>query len=94
MRSRNPIDRELDGPHSRLELSGAEKSLFSLRGIELRLVQPVARRYTDWAIPVPQLFIESKIFKPDLRKYNEFHLNLEVYDALKGEGNMERERKR
>jgi hypothetical protein len=42
----------------------------------------------------PVLFTESRVFMPDLRKYDEFHLNVETYYALKGEENLERERKR
>jgi hypothetical protein len=50
---RYPFYRRLGGPQSRSGLYG-EAKIFTLSGLELPLpliVQPVASRYTDWAIP-------------------------------------------
>jgi hypothetical protein len=49
---RYTLDRKLSGPRSRLELYGEETNLASA-GKQTLAIQPVARRYTDWAIPPP-----------------------------------------
>jgi hypothetical protein len=51
---RYPFYRRLGGPQSRSGQYG-EVKIFTLPGLELPLplvVQPVASRYTDWAIPL------------------------------------------
>ena len=48
-KTRYPLYRRLGGPQSR---SGLVRKL---PGFDPRTVQPVASRYTDWAIPVPIL---------------------------------------
>jgi hypothetical protein len=53
--SRYPLDRRLGGPRSRSGHWSREKTLAST-GNRTPAVQPVAHRYTDWAI-------ESRIFK-------------------------------
>jgi hypothetical protein len=53
---RYPFYRRLGWPQSRSGRYG-EVKFFTLPGLELPLplvVQPVAIRYTDWAIPAPQ----------------------------------------
>jgi hypothetical protein len=53
---RYPCYRRLGGPQSRSGRYG-EVKIFTLPGLELPsplLVQPVASRYTDWAIPAPE----------------------------------------
>jgi hypothetical protein len=50
--SRYRLDRRLGGPQSRSECCGEEKNLVPAR-IRTAAVQFVARRYSDWAIPVP-----------------------------------------
>jgi hypothetical protein len=51
---RYPLDRRLGGPQSRSERNGEEKEVASA-GIRIPVVYPVARRYTDWAVP-PAVF--------------------------------------
>jgi hypothetical protein len=51
---RYPFYRRLGGPQSRSGRYGEVKIFFTVPGFELPLslvVQPVASRYTDWAIP-------------------------------------------
>jgi hypothetical protein len=45
-----PLDRRLDGPQSRSGLCGEEINLIPAGKLS-PVVQPVARHYTDWAIP-------------------------------------------
>jgi hypothetical protein len=49
---RYPLDRKLGGPQSRYRRYREEKNL-APAGIRTPAVQPVARRYADWAIPTP-----------------------------------------
>jgi hypothetical protein len=54
---RYPFYRRLGGPQSR-SARYEEVKMFTLPGFELPLplvVQPVASRYTDWAIPAPYI---------------------------------------
>jgi hypothetical protein len=45
-----PLDRRLGGPQGRSE-RGKEKNSQSLLGLEPPIIEAVAQRYTDWAIP-------------------------------------------
>jgi hypothetical protein len=49
-KNRYPLYRRLGGPQSR---SGRVRKISPTPGFDLRTVQPVASRYTDWAIPAP-----------------------------------------
>jgi hypothetical protein len=51
-RPRHPLDRKLGGPQSRSGRCEEDKNL-PPAGNTTRSVQPVARHYTDWAIPNP-----------------------------------------
>jgi hypothetical protein len=53
-----PMHRRLDGPQSR---SGPPRKISSLQEFESRNVQPVASRYTDYAVPAPASF--NSLFK-------------------------------
>jgi hypothetical protein len=57
--SRYPLDRRLDGPHSRSGRSGKEKILYptGTRTPTPSVVQPVAIRYTDYAIQAPRVAV-------------------------------------
>jgi hypothetical protein len=44
------LDRRLGGPHNRSGRGGEEKNSQPPPGIEPQIVQPVAQRYTNWAI--------------------------------------------
>jgi hypothetical protein len=48
-----PLDRRLDRPQSRSGHSGEEKNSQPLPGSGPPIIQPVAQRYTNWAIPAP-----------------------------------------
>ena len=50
-KTRYPLYRRLGGPQDR---SGRERKISPSPGFDPRTVQPVASRYTDWAIPAPQ----------------------------------------
>ena len=52
-KTRYPLYRELGGPQGR---SGRVRKISPPPGFDPRIVQPVASRYTDYAIPVPVLF--------------------------------------
>jgi hypothetical protein len=47
-RTRYPLYGRLGGPHGR---SGRVRNILPPSGFDPRTVQPVASRYTDWAIP-------------------------------------------
>ena len=49
-KTRYPLYRRLGGPQGR---SGRVRKILPLAGFDPRTVQPVASRYTDWAIPAP-----------------------------------------
>jgi hypothetical protein len=49
-KTRYPLYSRLGGPQVR---SGRVRKNSPLPGFDLRIVQPVASRYTDWAIPAP-----------------------------------------
>ena len=51
---RQPLYRTLDGPQGR---SGRWRIISPLTRCDTRTVQPVASRYTDWAIPTPIIII-------------------------------------
>jgi hypothetical protein len=48
---RYPLDRRLGGPQSRSGRGAGQKNSQPLPGLEPPIIQPVAQRYTDWAIP-------------------------------------------
>ena len=50
-KTRYPLYRRLGGPHGR---SGRVGKISGLPEFDPRTVQPVASRYTDWAIPAHQ----------------------------------------
>ena len=47
-----PLYRKLGGPQGR---SGRVRKISPPPGFDPRTVQPVASRYTDWAIPAPEV---------------------------------------
>jgi hypothetical protein len=53
-KTRYPLYKRLGCSRSRSRRCGEEKNLV-LPGNRTRVVQPVARRYTDWAVPTPIL---------------------------------------
>ena len=53
-KTRYPLYRRLGGPQG---LSGQVRKIFSPPGFDPRTVQPVANRYTDYAIPVQLSFL-------------------------------------
>ena len=57
-KTRYPLYRRLGGPQGR---SGRVRKVSPPPGFDLRTVQPVASRYTDWAIPAPTLIIKNWI---------------------------------
>ena len=59
-KTRYPLYKRLDGPQGR---SGRVEKISPTPGFDPRTVQPVASRYTDWAIPVTQVFIWGSIEK-------------------------------
>jgi len=52
-KTRYPLYRRLGGPLGR---SGLERKISPPPGFDPRTVQPVASRYTDWAIPAPRKY--------------------------------------
>ena len=54
-KSRYPLYRRLGGPQGR---SGRVRKISPPPGIDPRTVQPVASRYTDWAIQAPILTVD------------------------------------
>jgi hypothetical protein len=50
-KTRYPLCRRLDGPQGR---SGQVRKISLSTGFDPRTVQPVASRYTDWAILAPK----------------------------------------
>jgi hypothetical protein len=68
-----PLDRRLGGPQSRFGRGGEEKNSQPPPGIEhprTPIVQPVAQRYTDWAITA--LPFVSKNKKPETQTLHLF----------------------
>jgi hypothetical protein len=51
-----PIALEEEWAQGRSRFYGEEKDLLPLPGIESRPSSPVTFRYTDWGIPVPNIF--------------------------------------
>ena len=51
-KTRYPLYRSLGGPQSR---SGRVWKISPTPGCDPRTFEPVARRYTDWAVPAPDL---------------------------------------
>jgi len=49
-KTRYPLYRRLGGPQGR---SRRVRNISPKRGFDSQTIQPVASRYTDWAIPVP-----------------------------------------
>ena len=62
-KTRYPLYRRLDGPQGR---SGKVRKMSPPPGFDLRTAQPVASRYTDWAIPA-HIY---QVVCYDTRKYN------------------------
>jgi hypothetical protein len=95
-RSRYPLARRLGGPQSRSEHCGGEKNLTPTK-IWTSAVQPVACRYTDWAILTPLLTRTQRkedmfnfyiyIYKTVLQVFEDFQ---PVYwmNVLLGDSNM------
>ena len=52
-KTRYPLYRRLAGPQGR---SGRVRNISPTPRFDPRTVQPVASRYTDWAIPAPNLY--------------------------------------
>jgi hypothetical protein len=52
--TRYPLKRRLDGPQGR---SGRVRKTSPVPGFDPRTVQPVASRYTDWAIPAHTMHV-------------------------------------
>jgi hypothetical protein len=59
-KTRYTLYRSLGGPQGRSELV---RKIVPPLGYEPRIVQLVASRYTDWAIPAHQFFLEWGIFQ-------------------------------
>jgi len=49
----HPLDRKLGGPQNRSGRGSGERNSHPLPVLELPIIQPVAQRCTDWAIPAP-----------------------------------------
>jgi hypothetical protein len=69
------MDRRLDGPQSRSGRCGVEKNLVPA-GNRNPVFQPVAHRYTDWAIPAPNTL--SGVYLSE-EKYHNFKIGLSPY---------------
>ena len=59
-KTRYPLYRKLGGPQGR---SGRVRKISPPLGFDPRTVQPVASRYTDWAIPAAIFFVSITIKK-------------------------------
>ena len=55
-KTRYPLYRRLGGPQDR---SGRVRKISPPPGFDPRIVHPVARRYTDWAIPAAHKRLEA-----------------------------------
>jgi hypothetical protein len=55
---RYPLGRRLGGPQRRSERRGENSWPYRDLNCDPLVVQPVARRYTDWAIPLPKTFLK------------------------------------
>ena len=66
-KTRYPLYRALRGPQGR---SGRVRKISSLPGFDPQAVQPVASRYTDWAIAVHIIYSRNNIYKKE-----EVHIN-------------------
>ena len=55
-KTRYPMYRSLNGPQGR---SGRVRKIFSTAGFDPRTIQPVASRYTDWAIAGHCMYINQ-----------------------------------
>ena len=58
-KNRYPLYRRLGGPQDR---SGQVRKISPLPGLDPRTVQPVASRYTDWAIPAHVVLMVHTLF--------------------------------
>ena len=54
--TREPLYRRLGGTQGR---SGQVRKISPPQGFDPRTVQPVASRYTDWAIPAHEIYIRN-----------------------------------
>jgi hypothetical protein len=55
-KTRYPLHRRLDGPQGR---SGRVRKISSPPEFDPRTVQPVASRYTDWANPAHEMYVNN-----------------------------------
>jgi hypothetical protein len=65
-KTRYPFYRSLGGPQG---LSGQVRKTLPQPGFNPRTVQPVASRYTDWAIPAPYIYVYICIYTVHLVFY-------------------------
>jgi hypothetical protein len=66
-KTRYPLYRRLGGPQGR---SGRVRKISPPPGFDPRTVQPVASRYTDWAIPAQTNEIKNKQYNKILTQSN------------------------
>jgi hypothetical protein len=63
---RYTLDRRLVGPQSRSRCCGEDKFL-SLARNRIPAAQPVVRRYTNWAIPAPDMYVKNSLSNTELQ---------------------------
>ena len=71
---RYPLYRRLRGPHGR---SGRVRNISPPLGFDPRTVQPVASRYTDWAIPI-HIFTRTRTNSCNIDKFYSSTVNIKT----------------
>ena len=78
-KTRYPLYRSLGGPQER---SGRVRKISPPLGFSRRTVQPVASRYTDWAIPAPNVRIVTGNVTYRLLPPSVFHINRGLHNPF------------